>query len=79
MSETSQPIGNVLRGLVIDPVPDGWTVVDALVVAKCLNAEGEPIWSLPFTEGLNSEELLGTLQIQVELLKRDIIEDWKSL
>jgi hypothetical protein len=76
LSGTAQPIGEVLRGLVIDPVPEGWTVVDALVVAKCLNDEGEPIWSLRFTDGLNSEELLGALQIQVELLKRGILEDW---
>jgi hypothetical protein len=61
-----------------DPVPDGWTVVDALVVAKSLNAEGEPIWSLRFTDGLNSEELLGSLEIQVQLLKRDIFNNWKD-
>jgi hypothetical protein len=76
VSGTSEPIGEVLRGLEIDPVPDGWTVVDALVVAKCLNVEGEPIWSLRFTDGLNSEELLGALVMQVELLKRGILEDW---
>jgi hypothetical protein len=78
MSGDVQPIGEVLRGLEIEPVPNGWTVVDALVLVKCLNAEGEPIWSLRFTDGLNSEELLGALQIQVELLKRGILEDWND-
>jgi hypothetical protein len=79
MSATSQPIGEVLRGLEIDAVPEGWTVVDALVEAKCLNTDGEPIWSLRFTDGLNSEELLGSLEVQVELLKRDILDNWKDL
>jgi hypothetical protein len=78
VSEPNQPIGDVLRGIEIEPVPEGWTVVDALVLAKCLNVEGQPIWSLRFTEGLNSEELLGALQIQVELLTRGILEDWQD-
>jgi hypothetical protein len=78
VSAPNQPIGDVLRGIEIEPVPDGWTVVDALVLAKCLNIEGQPIWSLRFTDGLNSEELLGALQIQVDLLKRGILEDWQD-
>ena len=78
MSAPNQPIGDVLRGIEIEPVPEGWNVVDALVLAKCLNVEGQPIWSLRFTDGLNSEELLGALEIQVELLTRGILEDWQD-
>lgn len=69
-------IGEALRGLAISALPDGWTPVDAVCVIKCLNEAGEPLWVLRPTRSVNEEELLGTLIIQTEVLKRDLLESW---
>jgi hypothetical protein len=76
--ERRQAIGDVLRGLEIDGLPDKWTAVDVVCMVKCLDQEGKPLWALRMSDGLNEEELLGTLVIQTALLKRDMIEDWKD-
>ena len=71
-----KPIGEILRGLDISELPEGWIPVEAVCIVKCLNTDGKPLWSLRMTDGLNQEELLGTMVIHTELLKNDAIEDW---
>ena len=78
MAEENLPIEQVLRGLEISAIPSGWTAVDAVCMVKCLNPEGKPMWALRLTEGINEEELLGTLMIHTELLKRDMLADWSD-
>ena len=69
-------IENVLRGLSIDPLPDSWTPLEVSCMVKCLGDAGKPEWALRMTHGLNDKELLGALVIQVELLKKDILNDY---
>ncbi|RJQ67610.1 hypothetical protein D5S17_33510 [Pseudonocardiaceae bacterium YIM PH 21723] len=68
--------GEVMRGLELQPLPEGWTPLEALTVIKCLDAEGEARWCTRWTTGINSEELLGVMVFQTELLKHDMLADW---
>jgi hypothetical protein len=78
-SMTNQkPVADVLRGLEISELPDKWTAVDAICIVKCLSHEGKPLWAMRMTDGINQEELLGTMVIQTALLKKDMVEDWSA-
>jgi hypothetical protein len=78
MAESSIPIGDVLRGLAIDPVPESWTPLDAVCMVKCLNEDGRPMWAYRATGGINDEELLGALVMAIELLKSDMLSTWED-
>jgi hypothetical protein len=77
-NDLQRPIGEVLRGLSVDALPESWTPLEAICMVKCLGEEGSPKWALRMTSGVNEEELLGALVIHVELLKRDMLDDWKD-
>lgn len=47
-------------------------------MVKCLGEDGRPKWALRMTDGVNDEELLGALVIHVDLLRRDMLNDWKD-
>jgi hypothetical protein len=79
MSEQSEqegrrPIERVLAGLQLHPLPDGWTPLEGIVLVKCLDEEGHPLWAFRTTGGLNDEELLGVLTVRTDLLRRALIE-----
>jgi hypothetical protein len=77
MSEIERrPIGEVLSGQTIHPLPDGWTPLEAFVLIKCMDDDGDSSWSFRTTNTLNLEELLGALTIQVETLKRKLTGAW---
>lgn len=48
-------------GLPLRPLPEGYLVVDAIVLLKVLNAEGQPRWVEHWTRNLNPMERLGML------------------
>jgi hypothetical protein len=77
-SEARQPIAQVLSGLEIHPLEAGWTPIEALVVVKCLNENGEPTWSYRTTNKLNREELLGVLTIHADLIRRELLAEWEE-
>jgi hypothetical protein len=78
MADISEPVGEVLRGLLIDPLPHSWTALDAVCMVKCLNEDGRPMWSYRATDGINDEELLGALVMAIELLKSDMLRSWED-
>jgi hypothetical protein len=43
---------------------------------KCLDPEGAPLWAVRLTEGINEHELLGTLVLEIETPKHDLVADW---
>jgi hypothetical protein len=73
-----QPIGEVLAGHLIHPLPDGWTALEAFLLIKCMDDDGDSSWSFRTTNALNLEELLGALTIQVETLKRTLVGNWSN-
>jgi hypothetical protein len=78
MVEPPEPVGEVLRGLAIGPLPESWTALDAVCMVKCLNPDGHPMWSYRATDGINDEELLGALVMAIELLKSDMLSNWED-
>jgi hypothetical protein len=72
------PIADALPGLGVHPLPERWTPLEALIPVKCLDEKGQPTWSYRTTQQLNREELLGALVVQVELLRRELVEEWTS-
>lgn len=70
------PVADVLRGLEVHRLEDGWTPLEAFVLMKCLDEAGEPTWSYRTTHRLNREELLGALVVHVEVLRRELAGQW---
>ncbi len=58
------------------PLPQGWTPISAIVLVKCLDEDGEPTWAFRTTDGLNDEELLGTLTVRTDLLRRELVDSY---
>ena len=48
-------------GLDVDPVPDGWTPLEAFVVLKCLDEEGHVALLARPTDGIASWDAIGML------------------
>ena len=76
--EPKKPIEEVLRGLTIGALPEGWTPIDVVCVVKCLDPDGQPGWAIRQTESVNDHELLGTLVLEIETLKRDLLDEWED-
>lgn len=74
--EDRLPIGEVLPGLGIHPLAEGDEVLSAFVMVKVADEDGDAGWAFRTTEPPNLEELLGALTIQVELVKKSILEEW---
>lgn len=70
------PIEQALPGMAIHPFDDGEVPLSAFVLAKVLDREGNPAWSFRTTEPPNREELLGALIVQVDLLRKSMVEGW---
>jgi hypothetical protein len=60
----------VLRGLDLHPLDPGETAIEAFVLLKVLDADGDVGWSYRRTNRLNREELLGALTVQVDVLRK---------
>lgn len=61
------PIGEVLNGLEILTLDAGDVPIEAVVLIKVLDAEGEETWYGRYTDGLSSAEALGALLTATEL------------
>ncbi len=75
-AEARVPVEQALYGLEVHPLPQGWTPISAIVLVKCLDEDGEPTWAFRTTDGLNDEELLGTLTVRTDLLRRELVDSY---
>jgi len=50
--------------------------LEGIVLVKCLDGSGAPTWAFRTTSSLNDEELLGALTIRLEILRRELLEDY---
>jgi hypothetical protein len=73
-----KPIEEVLPGFSLHPLDDGWTPLQAFVLIKSLDEDGDTAWSYRTSEALNLEELLGALTVQVELLRNKLVRHWED-
>ncbi len=78
MSTTKLPIDQALPGVTLDPLElePGERVDFVFVLARTKDADGDTAWSFRTSSPPNDEELLGALQVQVELLKRRLLAEW---
>lgn len=72
------PIARVLGGMAIHPLLPGENPLEAFVLIKTLDADGNPAWSFRTTNPLNNHELLGAMTVQIELLKRRLTRMWED-
>lgn len=72
------PMGEVLPGFRIHPLEAGSTPLEAFALIKILDDRGGATWVYRTSSPPNREELLGALQVQVDLLRYELLEDWKS-
>jgi hypothetical protein len=70
MSDYGEPIGEVLGdGFRVPPLLPAWTALEGIVLVKCLDDEGSPSWAFRETEGMNIEETIGVLTIQLDMMR----------
>ncbi|GAA2594299.1 hypothetical protein GCM10010399_26160 [Dactylosporangium fulvum] len=74
--EPRVPVTEVLRGLEVHPLEPGETAVEAFVLIKVLDSQGDIAWSYRTTNRLSREELLGALIVQVDLLRKELRDEW---
>lgn len=58
MADTNLPL---VYGLNVKPMPDGWTPLEAFVVLKCLDEDGEVALLTRATEGVRAWDSVGML------------------
>lgn len=75
--EARIPISEVQRELEVHPLQDGWTPIEAFVLIKSLDENGEINWSYRTTSRLNREELLGVLTVHNDLLRKELLGEWE--
>jgi hypothetical protein len=74
--EQRVPVTDVLRGLELHPLEPGETALEAFVLIKVLDAQGDVSWSYRTTNRLNREELLGALVVQADVLRKELRDEW---
>lgn len=76
--ELRRPVGEVLPGLELHPLDEGWSPLSAFVLVKALDEDGDAGWAVRSSDNMNLEELLGALVVQVEALKHRLVHEWED-
>lgn len=74
--EVRVPVTEVLTGLEVHPLDPGETAVEAFILLKFLDGDGQIRWAYRTTHRLNREELLGALTVQVDVLRKELRDEW---
>lgn len=67
----------LVDGLMIYPLEPGSRVEEAFFLLRTTDTDGESIWAMRKTADMSLEELLGALDVQVELARRALRRQWK--
>ena len=70
------PVEQVLNGLEVHPLEQGETAMEAFILVKVLDRDGDVSWSYRTTNRLSREELLGALTVQVDVLRKSLRDEW---
>jgi hypothetical protein len=62
--------------LELHPLEPGHTAIEAFVLVKVLDEGGKVSWAYRTTNRLNREELLGALTVQVDVLRKELRDEW---
>ncbi|MFP3463524.1 hypothetical protein R5O87_22020 [Arthrobacter globiformis] len=74
--EQRVPVEQVLNGLEVHALEPGETVLEAFILLKVLDRDGDVTWSYRTTNRLSREELLGALTVQVDVLRKSLRDEW---
>jgi hypothetical protein len=66
----------VLNGLEVHALDPGETAIEAFILLKILDRDGDVAWSYRTTNLLSREELLGALTVQVDVLRKELRDEW---
>jgi hypothetical protein len=55
-----------------------WTPLQAFVLVKSLDQDGDVAWAFRTSENMNLEELLGALTVQARLLSNQLVTSWED-
>jgi hypothetical protein len=72
-----RPVGEILRGLTIGELPDGWTPLEALIIVQCLDNNGTSQWAWRSTGDLSNRALIGALVVQLDIARQQAIEEFE--
>jgi hypothetical protein len=67
-----RPIGDVLSGIEIQPLPDGWVALGFHAMLKCLDEDGNVNWISRFTTDGHVIESLGAMRAAVVMLEAQV-------
>jgi hypothetical protein len=71
-----KPIQEILPGAFLYPIDDDLRFDSAFILIRSIDSEGSVQWAYRSTRAINSEELLGALSVQVEILTRKLASEW---
>ena len=78
-TEYGKPLSAVVgEGFEVPPLPDGWTPLDGILLIKCLDEEGHSSWAFRETQGLNEEETIGALTVQLDILRERVVDKFRD-
>jgi hypothetical protein len=72
-----RPVGDVLRGLTVDELPEDWTPLEAILIIKCLDEEGASQWAWRSTGALSNREIIGALAVQLDIARQQAVEEFE--
>jgi len=77
-SDYGEPIGQVLGdSFRVPALLPGWTALEGIVLVKALDDEGRPSWAFRETEGMNIEEVIGVLTVQLDILRERAVDAFR--
>lgn len=68
------PIGNALPGIEIVPLPDGVVPIEAIVLVKVVDVEGDPTWVIRYPRNTTNAEDLGALEAAAAISRNGAIQ-----
>ena len=67
----------LLEGLTFEGLPSGWRPIAATLLVKCLDEDGDEVWSFRTSEEhVSDEELLGVLNLRHHQLRTRLLEEY---
>ena len=71
-------VSDVLPGIALHPLAEGAIPLEAIVLVKVLDEDGDVGWTFLHTEAVSDEEMLGALWGYTTHLKRRVRRDWDA-
>lgn len=72
------PIAEVLPGIDLLTLPDGYVPLDLVVSVKCVDSDGDVCWIQRYTKNIHTVEALGALRAHVALCERDVLAMYET-